>query len=151
MTNHIFGSGYLSLRDHLFGLRVEGWRSIFLGLDIRLRLSFWFKSWGMTKHIFGSGLSRYLSLRDSVTFVPSSFIFKTLTCDQICSFQLPFEFFNMKSISEATRSKIECASALGILLGGVAVVVGLVNLIIFAANDNGRELVNKWFAYPINN
>jgi hypothetical protein len=49
----------------------------------------------------------------------------------------------MKSISEATRSKIECASALGILLGGVAVVVGLVNLIIFAANDNGRELVNK--------
>ncbi len=76
-------------------------------------------------------------------FFPSSFIFKTLTCDQICSFQLPFEFFNMKSISEATRSKIQVASFFGIFFGGLAGGAGLFYLIVFAAHDNGRELVNK--------
>jgi len=159
MTKHIFGSGFsrhLSLRDCLFNLWFEEWRCIILGsaylslidclFDLRI------KEWRSIFLGLESGFSRYLSLRDSGTFVPSSFIFQTSTCDQICSFQLPFEFFNMMPISEATRSKIVKASSfLVVFLVMGAIFGGSFCLILFSSTDFSKELVKKWFASLINN
>jgi hypothetical protein len=46
----------------------------------------------------------------------------------------------MKSISEATKSKIVEASVLGIALGAVALIFGLIFIMLFANSDLGKEL-----------